>query len=90
MDTVSLLDNDGKLYFIEPPNEKLNLVVDQGTMSTSNFKRINRVSSSKWAIWAISSDFEVQLYVRKRHAPIACIVQTYENQVNEFFKLFLI
>jgi len=75
MDKVSLIDLDGKLFIAEPPDQLLK------ELSPSKCKRLNRISSSDWCFWAISSDLEVFLYVNNRENPISANVTTYENQV---------
>lgn len=77
MDRVLLIDNEGNLFKLEPPNENLTLIYDK----VSNTKRLNRVSNCEWCFWAIDSDFEVRLYVYQRKFPIQVLEQTHENQV---------
>ena len=86
MDKISLIDSDGNLYNSEPPNLSLDLVYDQtsnhSTSIAPRIKRLNRVSSANWCFWAISSDFEVNLYVHSSKHPISAVVGTYGHQGN--------
>ena len=73
MDKIYLIDMNGRLFSVEPPNH----VLSELRLN----KRLNRRSSCEWCFWAISSDMEVHLYVYARKSPIAVCVTTYENQV---------
>ena len=75
MDRVSFIDLDGKLFITEPPDQGLQ------ELPASKYKRLNRVSSSDWCFWVVSSDLEVFLHVNSRENPILACVTTYENQV---------
>lgn len=67
MDQVLLIDEDGGLFKLEPPDSNIQRL-------NENTIRLNRVSSSEWCFWSISSDFEIFLYVYERQAPIQAIV----------------
>jgi hypothetical protein len=74
MDRVLVIDQLGKLSYIDPPNEYI------VSLDDSN-RKFNRVSSSDWSIWSITSDFEICVYIYQRNFPIQVLVSTYENQV---------
>jgi hypothetical protein len=57
MDRVLLIDNEGQIYEVEPPNQNLNLIVEKNVNSFN--KRLIRISNCEWCFWGISSDFEV-------------------------------
>ncbi|CAF1110833.1 unnamed protein product [Brachionus calyciflorus] len=74
MDKLLLIDKEGNLYNLEPPDETLKLI------ENNNFNRLNRVSNSDWCFWCINSDFECQLYVYRPFNYIEIVEETYENQ----------
>lgn len=79
MDRVTMIDQNGHLYFIEPPSSTVYELFDRNLNAPERV--INRVSNSEWCFWAITADFEVCLYVYQRTFPIQAIVSTYQNQV---------
>lgn len=85
MEKVLLIDKEGYLFNLEPPDEKLIPIKD--IFSPCN--RLIRVSNSNWCFWAITSDFECKLYVYKVESYIQITEETYENQVN-CTKLFVL
>lgn len=85
MDRVLLIDEEGNLFKLEPPNEYLVHIYDK----VNDTKRLNRISNCDWCFWAIDSDFEVKLFVYARKYPFEIQEQTYENQVLAFLEFFL-
>lgn len=57
MDRVLLIDYEGQVYEVEPPNQNLSLIVEKNLNSFN--KRLIRISNCEWCFWGISSDFEV-------------------------------
>lgn len=78
MDRVTMVDQNGRIYFFEPPNTMVYELFDRNINAPE--RTINRVSNSEWAFWAITADFEVCLYVYQRNFPIQAAVSAYENQ----------
>ena len=74
MDRVYLIDHSGKLFFIEPPNEYIRELIYPN-------KKIIRISQCQYCFWAITADFEINLYIYQKNNPIQVIESTYENQV---------
>lgn len=79
MDKVLFIDKEGRAYYAEPPDESVFEIADVNSLSYT--KRLNRIINCGWCLWAISSDFEVYLYVYKKKNSIQVIEQTYEYQV---------
>lgn len=80
MDNVLLLNNEGKLFYLEPPSPNLYREFDD-TVIPPFESTLNRVSQSDWCFWAISVDFEVKLFVYDRDEPIQVNECVVENQV---------
>lgn len=79
LDRVTMVDENGRLFFIEPPNTTMYELFDRNLDAPERV--INRVSNCEWAFWAVTSNFEVVLYVYQRQFPIQAEVATFENQV---------
>lgn len=81
MDRLLLIDKNGKLFEIEPPE---NSMINEITADDSDVKLINRVSNCGWCCWGITNDFEIFLYVYKSSIPIQRVEITCEkNRKNE-------
>ncbi len=78
MDRVTMIDQNGRLFFMEPPHAVVYELFDRDLAAPE--RAINRVSNSEWCFWAVTADFEVCLYVYQRNFPIQAVVATYENQ----------
>ena len=79
IERVLLIDDEGRLFSLNPPHEFLTPLTDSG--SFYGCKRLIRVSSCDWCFWSISSEFEINLYVYKRNVPIEVAECTFENEV---------
>ena len=86
LDRVTMVDENGRVFFFEPPNTTVYELFDRNLEAPE--RSINRVSNCEWAFWAVTSDFEVVLYVYQRLFPIQAEVATYENQVG--FNIILV
>lgn len=79
MDNVLMLNNEGKLFYLEPPSPSLYQEFDDAGIASFESK-LNRVSNADWCFWAISVDFEVKLFVYDRDDPIQvneCVVENH-------------
>ena len=85
MDRVTMLDQNGRIFFIEPPSTMMYELFDRDMNAPERV--INRISNCEWAFWAITADFEVCLYVYQRNFPIQAVVSTFENEVISIRKL---
>ena len=77
MDRVLLIDDEGRVYYVEPPDENVHELLDKNATS----KHVNRISGCEWCFWAINSDFQVCLFVYDKQSRFEVIEITYENQV---------
>ncbi len=80
LDRVTLIDENGRLFFFEPPGLTVYELFDRNLDAPERI--ISKVSNCEWAFWAVTSDFEVVLYVYQRQFPLQAEISTYENQVN--------
>lgn len=80
MDRVTSIDQNGRVFFIEPPSTTVFELFDRNLDAEERI--INRISGCEWAFWSITADFEVCVYVYQRNFPIQASVSTYENQVH--------
>lgn len=77
MDQIYTITYDGRVFTANSTStsfEPLNSAEDEQI-------KIKRLSSSDYCLWAISSKFELYLYVFKTDIPIEHQEITYENQV---------
>jgi len=54
-----MIDQTGRLYFMEPPHPVVYELFDRDLNAPD--RSINRVSNSEWCFWAVTADFEVFL-----------------------------
>lgn len=80
MENVLFLNNEGKLFNLEPPNIGMQPKFDEN-VTASYETALNRISNSSWCFWAISAEFEVKLFVYDRDDPIQVNECIFENQV---------
>lgn len=84
MNRAYVISHDGRIFFADSNSETFELL-------EANYKlKFKKLVSCDWGLWAISTSFEIYLFVFKTDTPIDYQEVTYENQVIVFFHLKLI
>ena len=79
MDRIFLVAFDGRVFFAEP-NSTWFEPLDDVRENEDEPVRIKKLSPSRYCLWAISSQFQVNVYVFESDIPIEFQEVTYENQ----------
>ena len=79
MDRIFLVTYDGRVFFAEP-NSSWFEPLDEVRENDDEPVRIKKLSPSRYCLWAVSSMFQVHVYVFESEIPIEFQEVTYENQ----------
>lgn len=75
MNRAYVISQDGRIFFADSNSETFELLEENEKL------KFKKLVSCDWGLWAISSTFEIYLYVYKTNTPIDYHEIIYENQV---------